>query len=263
MKSAKLGCLLLGILALGVSPGRAQQMLDTFTTATSAAVSTQGWQAYVGSTAVDNSTVVNSAGNNPYAAVTNAAGNPNVGFIFTNSGSSNTVITLMKTFAPANALTLNTGTAISWTEGFNTTSSYTELLVQVGGNGTAGSGTWYATVANFKDPNGGITSFSAATTASATREFDYSDTASVWRSVTFTPGSTLTLGAQLSTNLASTLSITGIGFFNVANNAQESMRFDNIQVAAVPEPRSVSFLGLSVLILAVFARRFRAAGEAR
>lgn len=278
MNAMKSVCLLLGILALGASPGRAQQFISTFSTAPSGntALSLYGWQAYGGaSTAATYSNTAVQSGGLGYTAVSGGTGtgNPNPGFMYANGGTDIPVFALVQTFGAGSALTLNTGTAITFTMGNSNVNSYVSLMIQVGGDGTAGSGTWYTTTNKFFDgglAHGGSTigttthdssTFPTASTASVTYEFDYSATASVWRTLTLTPGTSLSIGAigSVTTNLPSTATITGFGFYvNPGGATNQTVRLDNIQIAAVPEPKGAAYLGFAGIGLALLAWRSRA-----
>lgn len=255
--STLLPCLAFFVLASGVFSAQGALYSETFdnTTGSNKTAGQVGWSAFVGSTAID---LTNVAGvtNTDYVADASAAGNPNTpnGFIFANNGA-----TLNQKFALVDTLlgsivNLTNGDSITWTMGNNSTTATAQILIQIGGDGTVGSGTWYVSSTTFRDLTGhDSTAFKNATESSVTSTLTFSSSMTAWKEFTLNSGSSMAVGNTLTADLSST-TITGIGFYLVDGNTGSSMRLDNLQV--IPEP-GVLALVLSGGLAGVLAVRRR------
>lgn len=141
--------------------------------------------------------------------------------------------------------------------------SKVRVLVQIGGNGTAGTGTWYASDEAFASAKayGGFGNFSSAPTSEVTFNLNFTADKSTWREFTLTPGTSMSVaGSSLSSNLASN-TITGVGFYIVsANTTSSAVRLDSLTItAAIPEPTSVAGVLGTLVIVAVWTLRRRKA----
>lgn len=203
-----------------------------------AAVNTVGWNAYLGSTATVKSADAG-GGSVDRIGISYLAGNPNTsnGYLYTaNTLSANQIFAMTATF------TSIAPTTITWREGNSSTGISVRLMVQVGGN-------WFATDQTFSNAVAYSTAadFSNSSSADVMKSFSFTTTASSWRNVTLVPGSTLSLGAVLSTDLVSS-SITGIGFFvQSPSTLNVASRLDTLVI--VPEPQTPILLGLGFALL--------------
>lgn len=92
--------------------------------------------------------------------------------------------------------------------------------------------------------------------SAALNTVDFSFAASSWSVLNFTPGSTLTIGSTLSSDLGSA-TITGFGILatNTNTTAARTMRFDTFQIASVPEPSVVMMAGCGMVLMIARRRR--------
>ncbi len=97
---------------------------------------------------------------------------------------------------------------------------------------------WFASNATFSSPtNGNWESKSLA----------FTTTAVDWLQLTFTPGSTLSLGAAAVSDL--TGFATEFGVYYQKGNNTGTVRLDNFEINAIPEPASLALIGLAALCL--------------
>lgn len=130
----------------------------------------------------------------------------------------------------------------SWYSGVSNALTSQRLVLQIGGN-------WYATDASYTN---------VITTTFAAQAVQYSvtfaPTAAMWRDLTVTPGTALTLaGSARSLNLPAG----AIQNFGILSEGNGTSRVDTFQVAgvAVPEPSVVGLAGVGVTGLMVGRRR--------
>jgi len=181
------------------------------------AVNSVGWSAYSGATATD----VSSPVANP-AFLGGALGNPNA-----TPGYLALIPTAGTVASVQTGLALTQVGSISWNMNGSSTGGSIRLLIQTGGN-------WYASSAVFTPTYTGT--FASGTPAQVAFSTTFTTTASAWRSFTLTPGSAMTLGPVLSSDLPSNPTITGIGFYDAAPIVT---RLDTLQVTqAVQGPHS-------------------------
>lgn len=246
----------LGAILLGAGPAWGQTLYsETFTNsgASSKSVSAfnPSWHSYEGTAATDISST--SSGTNDYTAIT-ATDAYGTGYLAVASATQNYSVV----GAFASGFVVPTGSTISWTMGNSKTAATVRLVIQIGGDGSVGSGTWYASTSTFSNTTavGSAMAFETATSGVAF-SLNFTTTASAWQTLTLSPGSTMSLGSNPTSNLASS-TITGIGFY--VNNQSSSDRIDNLTVTAVPEPSASALLGLGALGLGglLFRERRRA-----
>lgn len=243
-----LPCLLLTLLAPAV---RAQLYSETFTNNTGGnyMTATSSWYTYAGATATNLSNYMpatNTISNTvDYAGISNAAGNPKdtKGYLFfVNNATPAQTFGSVHTFGAG--LTLTNGDSITWTMGNNKTTASVRILLQIGGDGSVGSGTWVASNSPKNNTTAYLSAanFSDAQTADVTFSLNFSTTASNWSSFTLDPtGGSMSLGTTLSSDLASS-TITGIGFY-VVDASNTVVRVDTLQI--IPEPTAVALLVFS------------------
>jgi hypothetical protein len=145
------------------------------------------------------------------------------------------------------ARSVNEISTVSWYQGNANAGNSFRVAVQIGG-------AWYASDAAFTGPAVG----SAANfgTQAEAKSFTWTTAASAWRNLTFTPGTSLSLGAVL-TEALPTGDLTGFGLYT--NNRSGILRFDTFTITAVPEPSSFAALaGLGALGFVAARRRRRA-----
>ncbi len=129
--------------------------------------------------------------------------------------------------------------SISFRSNHDNTSAAVRVAAQIDGN-------WYATVDTFSMSAGGN-----AYNWTETAELDtflWTNDASAWRTLNFTPGSTLGLGSTLTSDLAGDVTQLGLYFTGGA------LRIDDFTVNAVPEPGTCSLV-LGALLLLAYSRR--------
>ena len=212
-----------------------------------------GWYAYRGATAIDH-TFIDADGSANRIGLSNANGantTTDKGFLFAASVAS----TPTEQWLSFTTFSLYTPTTVTWQAGNSLASVVVRLAVQSGGN-------WYATEANF-----GTVAFAnlAAFNASAeSKSFDFGSNraGANWRTLSFTAGSELTLGASGSVSGTLGSDITGLGFY-IDQIAASTTRIDNLTingdfapVSAVPEPSTYALIfGATVLGFAWVRRR--------
>ncbi len=110
----------------------------------------------------------------------------------------------------------------AWSMGNTNTTATVRLLVKVGSS-------WYASSEVFSNTSTYTpTTFASTTTGDVLRSLAFSTAAANWRAFTLTPGSTMSLGATLSNDLASS-EITGIGFY-VSAPGSAVVRLDSLGI---------------------------------
>lgn len=199
------------------------------------------WTGYIGATAAPTADVASAPRwGKPHGVGAVADG---TGLIFGQSDPSNLILA-----AHTNTtLSLNPAsiTEVNWLMGNSATTVQVRLMIQQSGN-------WYATDSTFTTAAMSLTQFQANPTSTAElKTFTFTTSAASWRNVTINPGTELSLGSVLSSDLTSA-NITSIGFF-VSTSAQSVARFDQLQV--IPEPSTWALLAASLTALTVFRRR--------
>ncbi|PAW75730.1 MAG: hypothetical protein B9S32_17460 [Verrucomicrobia bacterium Tous-C9LFEB] len=244
-------CLLL-LTFLSLAPAaHAQLYSETFNNSggSNLMTATSSWYTYAGATATNLSNYMpatNTISNTvDYAGISNANGNPKdtKGYLFfVNNATPAQTFGSVHTFGTG--LTLANGDSITWTMGNNKTTATVRLLLQIGGDGSIGSGTWVASNSTKNNSTAYVTaaSYSDAQTSDVTFSVNYSSTASNWSAFTLDPtGGSMSLGSTLSSDLSSS-TITGIGFY-VVDSSASVVRIDTLQI--IPEPTSIALLVFS------------------
>lgn len=235
MKPRSIFQLLVLPLSLIASTGvQAASYIEDFTVAGTSNVGHNGvgWQAHIGTGGTDNSANTTNAGGfvvvpSDYAAKAN---NSPIGLAWTNE------------FAAFDR-SVEEITTLSFVSNNNNNVGTMRFAVQIGT-------TWYATNQTFTHAGGGAASTWATTGEIET--FNFTTVAAAWRMLNFTPNSTLSLGAVLSSDLPSgNLNAAGI----LIEGNTDIVRYDNFQINQVPEPSAAVLSSLSLLGLAVRRKR--------
>ncbi len=231
----------------------ASDVLNTAYGTTSANELTNGWAAFSGSTAtVVSSTVATVAISDRQSPNGVTSGANQYGFLVIAPATGSYLVATAPTTLSIN--TADPGLKFTWEEGNSLATDSTRLAIEIGSQ-------WYASSGTFSTSAQTAGSFGASPGSTGTAEsLTFSATASNWKLVSFTPGTTLALGATPSSDLSG--SIDGLGFFSaVAAGGNE--RLDTLQVsatslAAAPEPSTDCLMLGGVLALGLVARsRFR------
>jgi hypothetical protein len=175
------------------------------------------------------------------------------GFLFVSGGAGHPGA--VNWIADTSAYTVNTANYsindISFYSGNNFTASLEHIVVQI-------DGVWYATVQTF----GNAVAVGSASGFAANAQLDtftWTTAASAWETLNYTPGSTLSLGSVLGSNLSGD-NITAFGLYSDGTGASSTMRADTFQIDAtpVPEPSSVALVLSGVGLLMGFRRSRKA-----
>lgn len=131
------------------------------------------------------------------------------------------------------------------------TSNSVQLMLQIAGQ-------WYVSTVSYK-PVTYTSTTTAFTTPGNLLTFDLTATASAWKSFTVTPGTSMSLGSVIATDLDFTKAVTGIGLYltNTSGTAT-AVRFDSLALTAtpIPEPAMIALiLGCVGILLGVRSRR--------
>jgi hypothetical protein len=217
------------------------------------AVNAGGWQGFAGPSA----TVVTSSMSSPSGDVFIAGGNgnpsPPAGYLASANSPSGNFITVVNTFTNGITIPNMVGNEITFRMGNSSTDALVRIVIQIGGDGSVGSGSWYANSgAWFTNAGYTAATFSSADPSAVTFGINVGP-ADVWRPLTLVPGSTMSLSTSTTTIATST--ITGIGF--IISGSNQVVRIDNLTV--VPEPGTVSMLALGGLMIFGLLRRRRLA----
>ncbi len=136
------------------------------------------------------------------------------------------------------------GCAFTWSMGNNLTTPTVHILVKVGAN-------WYASSDAFSNTSTYTpTTFASTTTGDVRRLLVFSTAAANWRSFTLVPGSAMSLGAALGSNLSSS-QITGIGFYATTPAGSPVVRLDSLEVTpySAPLPPGAAELGYTKIVI--------------
>lgn len=206
------------------------------------AFSSYGWSAHAGPLASDRSTNVFTGSNDGQFVSGSGVSPDSTGGIGA------------KTFAATGR------TAIEWTAEFAPVS--TDLVSSISFQGRNDNSadiqriairidtTWYVSSATFANPT---------STTWQQHTLTFTTDAAAWLSLDFVPGSSLSSGVVLTSDLPSG-NLTAIGLFNPTHAG--TYRFDDVTLTtlAIPEPATYAALGgAAALVCAVFLRRRRAA----
>jgi hypothetical protein len=136
------------------------------------------------------------------------------------------------------------GCAFTWSMGNNLTTPTVRLLVKVGAN-------WYASNETFSNTSTYTpATFASTTTGDVCRLLVFSTAAANWRFFTLTPGSAMSVGAALGSNLPSS-QITGIGFYITTPAGSPVVRLDSLEVTpySPPVPPGAAELGYTQIVI--------------
>lgn len=135
------------------------------------------------------------------------------------------------------------GATLSWDLGSSAQIPRSQLLLQIDGQ-------WYISNELFQPTNNSQTW--GTNSAKYHNEVVFDTAASSWSTFTITPGGSLSIGAQLSADLSSSATITGIGVYayNTSTTAGAVVTLDTITItSSIPEPSQASFIvGLGALL---------------
>lgn len=117
---------------------------------------------------------------------------------------------------------------------------------------------WYASEATYTSSGGNASNWTSNASAGV-HNLVYTATAAGWRTLTFVPsGGTaqITVGnaGSVTSNLSGTLTAAGL-YMNP--NTATTIRYDNFQISAVPEPTSLAAMGLGAGLLLLRRRKAR------
>ncbi|MDZ7619411.1 MAG: hypothetical protein U1E05_20620 [Patescibacteria group bacterium] len=132
--------------------------------------------------------------------------------------------------------------SVSFMSNHDNTSSAVRVAAEIGGN-------WYVTVQTFSmSANGDAYNWQGKAELDL---FTWTNDASAWQALNFTPGTTLGLGGVLASDL--TGEVTRLGLYFTGG----PLRVDDFTVMAVPEPGTCLLaVGAWLLVLCVSRRRF-------
>lgn len=202
-----------------------------------------GWNAHLGSGAVDRSSVTTS----PYIVTTTAGVGGNSG-IGARVASSEIGIAWTAEFAP---IDLSVVAGISYYSNNNETSDLSRIAIQIDtGVGTA----WYVTNQTFGRDSATAGNGSNFGANAEIESIVFANAAGAWRVLNFTPGTGLALGAETTSVLPSG-NLVGVGIFN--ETSAGTLRFDNFQIETVPEMSSALALAVGLGGFAWSRRRSR------
>lgn len=225
------------------------------TTGNNIAVSTAGWKAYSGSTAVDKSNTVDNSPA-PRVGISNLLGTPHTpqgGYLFTahRENAAHIFAAYVEFTGLGYASTMDWKMANSASDGYTGGNSQAaeDLIVRVLVRDHI-SGQWYASTEDFS------TSADAGTatqlqSGNVANSFAFSNIASNWLNVTLIPGTALSVsGASPSSNLSGIYDRVGFIIQHPASNntIDTVVRIDAVNI--VPEPASIgALLGSGLFLL--------------
>lgn len=207
-------------------------------------VNTVAWQTY------NTSSATNLSGNSAFAngfiisSQNGIDGNPgDLSTTFQGIG-----LTFTDEFTSINRSVTEIATLSFATNNANTTDTY-RFAIRVDVEGTP---TWYATNATYSQITGGAsTNFP---TNGETKTFTFTTDASAWRELTFSAGSTLSLSGTTLTDPLPMGNLTAAGIYNDLNTA--ALRWDNFQIAVIPEPTTYALVVGALALLVCLRRRY-------
>ena len=212
-----------------------------------AAPSTVGWFADVNATGtVSNTSAALGTGNNGSGPQTNVnAGDidPGLNGVIYMTNANNRV--LMWTDEYAVDRDLNSITSIQYQQGNSSNADATRVAIRIGTN-------WYVSTTETSNnwPTTGGSGLFFGNALNVTLPF--STAASAWSNLTFTPGTSLAIGAALVDERPSG-NITALGLYTAS--VTNLIRFDNFTINANPIPEPTAFAALSAAVLVVLRRR--------
>lgn len=128
--------------------------------------------------------------------------------------------------------------SFNWLQGDANPTALLNFVVQVDGQ-------WYSSAVDYTTPGQTIGEFASATSTTAvSQSLVFSSDAAGWNTITFDPGTELTLGGLATTDLSGP--ITGVGFFT-PNSTAGTVRVADFNITAVPEPSTI-VMGMAALL---------------
>ncbi len=160
------------------------------------------------------------------------------GFFFSNQTAAPTLL-----WTDEYSVSLADITRFDWQQGNSAATETLQLAIRVGSD-------WY--VSDQSNTNAAVSTFS--TQAEQKTQLM---AGSEWSSLTFTPGSALSIGSTATLPLSGT--VTAFGLFSASHTAFTTLRFDTFTITAtpIPEPSSIGLLLGGVVMLTGVSRRRR------
>jgi hypothetical protein len=267
MKNTKLTSLALASLVAASSASAAVVYFENFNNSAGSnqQLSTvSGWSAFVNRgtdvgldvTTTSTSVLVQNAAGSAQVGVD--AGYTANGFVRIANAAGTVTQTLLFDNLTSNPLSQSTQTIdnVQFFMANNSVAIVTHVAVRIGGNwygSNTGFTTNFATGSNLFDP----ASTDPVNTNDIALNFAFTNAASAWRDITFTPGSALSIAASTLAADLPTGDITGLGLF-VVHNGGGSRALDGVVVNASPIPEPATFAalaGVGALGLAAMRRR--------
>ncbi len=182
-----------------------------------------GWDAWYGTSATH-------CGHQNYVRlfVYEQAGGSTGGYMYSSPSSLNP--TGLATTAEPGSVSTNILESISFRDRNANSSDTIRIVAKIGVN-------WYATDQAFTSDN---------SWTSPAQTFNWTNSASAWRNLTFTPGTVLSLGADtISSDLSG--NVTEFGMYTVNDGGH--MRIDDFTINVIPEPGSVVLIAAGLITL--------------
>jgi hypothetical protein len=169
----------------------------------------------------------------------NLTGQVATGFVWNDTSSGDSLITTAE-YTIASSLVSQLAT-ISWYQGNANTSMTSRVAIQIAGN-------WYASDLAFSNSaavaSGG--NFGNSSGGAALMSFNWTAAGSEWREL-MVVGNDVTLSGSVLTDDLPSGDITGFGLYFSDRSATQ--RFDSFQIETIPEPASLSLVGIGALTL--------------
>lgn len=253
MNPSCLKTLFAGLALTMTSHGAVSHYLETFPDPTPGNIShgDVNWKAYYGTTAID-ATANNVNGTGGGFVLSNIVGVGGTQGYGAKADSNPFGLSYTTEFAPVN----RSLTEISSISFYSRNVDAGDLFRIVIGLDVGGTTQWYASDATYKNTTGGA----GFGTNGELHTLNFTNAASAWRALTFTPSSVLSLGATtLGANLPGN-NLVAAGLYlsgSTGGNHAGTMRYDNFNIDIVPEPSALALGALGTGLLA-FRRGRRA-----
>lgn len=218
---------------------------ETFPNSGSASlgVGSAGWQTFVTSSATDRSTNTNAA--NGFLISTQIGFNGSGGYLSTTL--KDIGLTFTDEFTAIDRSLTEIVTLSMATNNANTSDTY-RFAIQIDVSGTP---TWYATDATFTQTTSGA--HDNFETNGEIKTFNFTTDGSAWRELTFTAGSELSLAASTISGSLPSGDLLAAGVYNDLPTG--TLRWDQYEIAVVPEPAAAALLFGGLAFLFCLRRR--------